>query len=352
MNPRKVKGTQLSKKASERRQSPSTPDRPEAESATDSPAKQNGDNSSAAVNGASTTTTQLKASIFSSGPIDPEFGAVVNQIEELLGAQVWLLVQSRQVHPMDAIPFDSLGFEVAESFKHFTAAFPKDKVALLIDSPGGDAKAAYQLAKTLRRQCQGFMAIIPRYAKSAATLLCLGAEEIVMSKSAELGPLDVQVMGEDREGYVSALDELQSLDRLNAFAQEAVDKHMQLLVNRSPMKIKTLLPEVHMFVTGMVRPLFEKIDVVHYTRMSRLLKVAEEYAFRLLLPKYTPDEAKAIARRLVHDYPEHGFCIDASEANDSIGLQVDVPSAELSGLLDRLLPHLSDTITIGRLENS
>ena len=115
-------------------------------------AKQNGGNSSAAVNVASTTTTQFRASIFSSGPIDPEFGALVNQIAELLGAQVWLLVQSRQVHPRDAIPFDSLGFEVAESFKHFKAAFPKDKVVLLIDSPGGDAKAAYQLAKMLRRQ--------------------------------------------------------------------------------------------------------------------------------------------------------------------------------------------------------
>lgn len=173
-----------------------------------------------------------------------------------------------------------------------------------------------------------------------------------MSGSAELGPLDVQVMGEDREGFVSALDELQALDRLNAFAQEAVDKQMQLLVNRSPLKVRTLLPEIHSFISSMVRPLFEKIDVVHYTRMSRLLKVAEEYAYSLVVPKYSHKAAKSIARRLVHDYPEYGFFIDAVEATERVRLDVSTRTNELSGLRDRFVPHLIDTIAIGHLEDS
>ena len=331
---------------------PSTQSPPHGELATDLNVRKNGGNSSATVSGASFTTTQLRASVFPRSPIDAEFGSLVRQIENLVGAQVLLLVQSRRIHPKQATPFDSLGFEIVEGFRRSIAALRGDKVVLLIDSPGGDAKAAYQLAKMLRRHWQTFEAYVPRYAKSAATLLCLGAEEIVMSGSAELGPLDVQVMGEDREGFVSALDELQALDRLNAFAQEAVDKHMQLLVNRSPMKIRTLLPEVHSFVSSMVRPLFEKIDVVHYTRMSRLLKVAEEYAYRLLVPKYSHEAAKAIARRLVHDYPEHGFFIDSVEATERVRLNVSTPTNELSGLMDRLVPHLIDTIAIGHLEDS
>ena len=266
-----------------------------------------------------------------------------------VGVPVWLLVQSRVIHPKDASPFDSLGPEVVNSFCLQKARLPEGKVALLVDSPGGDAKAAYQLGMLLKKRCGRFVAIVPRYAKSAATLLCLGAQEILMSADAELGPLDVQIVEIDREELVSALDEVQSLDRLSAFAQQAVDRQMQLLVNRSGMKIRTLLPDAHSFVSNMVRPLFEKIDIVHYTRMSRFLKVAEEYAVRLLVPHHSPDAAKSIARHLVHDYPEHGFLIAADEAKQ-VGLNVIDPSAELSKLMDQLVPHLSDMAAVGLLE--
>ena len=173
-------------RASEGRRPPTRQDRPNAELVIDSEPTQNDDNSSDAAGDRSIPPIQFKPSIFSSRPIDPQFGALVRKIEGLLGVQVWLLVQSRKVLPGDATPLDSLGFAVAESFRHFNAEASKGKVALLIHSPGGEAKAAYQLAKTLRGQCQGFVAIVPRYAKSAATLLCLGAERIVMSGNAEL----------------------------------------------------------------------------------------------------------------------------------------------------------------------
>lgn len=276
---------------------------------------------------------------------------MIKQVEKEVGVPVWLLVQSRVIHPKGASPFDSLGLEVVNSFCHQKARLPEGKVALLVDSPGGDAKAAYQLGMLLKKRCGQFVAIVPRYAKSAATLLCLGAKEILMSGDAELGPLDVQIMEIDREELVSALDEVQSLDRLSAFAQQAVDRQMQLLMNRSGMKIMTLLPDVHSFVSNMVRPLFEKIDIVHYTRMSRFLKVAEEYAVRLLVPQHSPDAAKSIARHLVHNYPEHGFLIAADEAKQ-IGLNVIDPSAELSNLMDQLVPHLSGMAAVGLLETS
>jgi ClpP class serine protease len=32
----------------------------------------------------------------------------------------------------------------------------------------------------LKRHCGGFVAVVPRYAKSAATLLALGADEIIL----------------------------------------------------------------------------------------------------------------------------------------------------------------------------
>ena len=41
---------------------------------------------------------------------------------------------------------------------------------------------------------------MPFWAKSAATLLCLGADKIVLGEHAELGPLDVQIYEEKKAG--------------------------------------------------------------------------------------------------------------------------------------------------------
>ena len=213
-----------------------------------------------------------------------EFASAVQELEASLKMPVWLLVQAQHEH-------SELNY-ISEKAKNVLFAAREyglernKKIALVIDSPGGDAQAAYQIAALLRRHCGGFTAVIPRYAKSAATLIALGADEIMLGEFGELGPLDVQVMNPDREERLSALDEIQSLERLNAFALTALDKAMFMLLNRTGMKIATLLPHVTRFATEMTGPLFGNIDVVRYTQMSRLLKIGEEYARKLLRGRF------------------------------------------------------------------
>ena len=42
----------------------------------------------------------------------------------------------------------------------------------------------------LRRHCGSFLALVPRVAKSAATLMVLGGADVYMGREAELGPLE------------------------------------------------------------------------------------------------------------------------------------------------------------------
>jgi hypothetical protein len=95
----------------------------------------------------------------------------------------------------------------------------------------------------------------------------------------------------------------------------------------------------------MTRPMFENIDVVHYTQMARILKVAEDYAVRLLRPKYSPKTAEGIARDLVQKYPEHGFVINAEEA-ESLGLKTMVLSSDQTNAVDALLPMLDANLAV------
>src|SRR5262249_4399900 len=100
------------------------------------------------------------------------------------------------------------------------------------------------------------------------------------------------------------------------------------------------------FVQGLVHPLFTGIDAVRYTQLSRTLKVAEEYAVRLMEPRLGREKAVDIANRLILAYPEHAFAIDYDEIK-SIGLDVEEASGPVSDILDEMVPMLSHVSAIG-----
>lgn len=286
-----------------------------------------------------------KASIFLSPceTLPNEFAESIIALEKSLDAEVWLIVHKGEGR------FGSIDDELKKAiFDSKSTINPNKSIALLIDSPGGTAKSAYQIANIFRKHCNGFIAFIPRYAKSAATLLILGANKIIFGKYAELGPLDAQYHDPEREANASALDEVQALERLHAISMEAVDQTMFLLIGRTRKKVDTLLPLVMKFVSDEMRPLFEKIDTVHYTLMSRVLKVAEEYAIRLLQPKYPREQALIIARSLVEKYPEHGFVIDDKEIHE-LGLEIEKPNPEQENIIDIIMPFLDGMTIIGRI---
>ena len=68
-------------------------------------------------------------------------------------------------------------------------------LALVINSPGGIGLAAERMINVCKTHSGTgeYMAIVPNKAKSAATMVCLGASKIIMGKTSELGPVDPQV---------------------------------------------------------------------------------------------------------------------------------------------------------------
>jgi hypothetical protein len=275
-------------------------------------------------------------------PLPTEFGKTIESLESSIGMPVWLLLQRDE---------DEIDESVVDLFWNKREELPsQSSVAVLIHSVGGYTESAFRLAKLLRHRCGSFIAIVPRYAKSAATLLALGGAEILLNEEAELGPLDAQIMDLDREEYSSALDEVQTLERLLAFALDALDQTMMFLLTRTGKKMETILPHATMFVAELAKPMFEKIDVVHYTQRARDVKVAEEYAIRLLRPRYSKDDAEQIARHLVEKYPEHGFVIDHDEpAHVDFKLQLKKPSTEQVNMLNSLVPYLGKQLILGRV---
>jgi hypothetical protein len=286
---------------------------------------------------------ELRFSITGPKP-SPQLVEAIEAIERSFNAEAWFLVHGRDAQSR----FSMLNQHVYEAFFSQRAAFTGKRVVLILDSPGGHAGPAYKISSLLGRRAEHFVVVVPRYAKSAATLLALGAHELVMCEDAELGPLDVQIVDPDREAVASALDEVQALERLQAAGLQALDQAMTLLIGRTRKRVDTLLPISLKFVAETMKPLYENIDVVHYTQWSRMLKIAEEYAIRLLQRQYGRHDAERMARQLVECYPEHGFVIDGDEAR-ALGLKLTDESKEISSKLDSLIEILSSQTILGRL---
>ena len=297
------------------------------------------------------------ASIFpgESSPLDPVLGSQLAKLKASLGMPVWLVIQADD----HDTPYPHLADSLVRGFRRVKNDLPAGKeIALVVNSSGGEARVAYQLARLIKRRCGTYTAVVPDYAMSAATLLALGASSILMGPDASLGPLDAQIWDPDTEKYGSALNEVQALERLRAFALESLDAAMFLLVGRTGKRVSSLLPDVVNFVGSMMHPLLAEIDVVHYNEQARILKVAEEYAVRLLggaqttpvgHPLEPRDSAREIASALVERYPEHGFPIDQEEAR-RLGLPVSDLTDEQSSLLEALWPTLQGTTAIGEFQ--
>ena len=66
----------------------------------------------------------------------------------------------------------------------------KDRIELFLYTRGGTLLTAYTIVKMIREYTKNFNVIIPFRAHSAGTLIALGANQIVMTKLGQLGPID------------------------------------------------------------------------------------------------------------------------------------------------------------------
>ena len=102
-------------------------------------------------------------------------------------------------------------------------ADPAADLHLLLNSPGGEGETAIRLVRAAQSRCRELTVIIPDQAKSAATLLSLGAHHILMSPMSDLGPIDPQLPGDGE--LVAAKDIIAAVDNAAQKVQEAPETY-------------------------------------------------------------------------------------------------------------------------------
>jgi hypothetical protein len=223
---------------------------------------------------------------------------------------------------------------------------PKRKNAFLIlTTTGGDPDAAFLMARCLQRAYGRYSVYIFGPCKSAGTLIVVGATEIVMADSAELGPLDIQI-GKDDELFVrsSGLDLTESIRYLRDLASDLFLQQFVRLKAGSSITTKTAAEIAQGLALGVVSPILNQIDPLKLGEMQRSMRVARDYG-KLLNKDF--DELD----RLITNYPSHGFVIDREQAK-SIFKNVRPPAdteMDLNEKLGYIASHASSEAVIEML---
>lgn len=88
-----------------------------------------------------------------------------------------------------------------EAFMEVVHGLPTDvPLDLMLHSPGGSAEAAEAIVSYIRGRFPGLRVIVPVAAMSAATMVAMAGDEIVMAAHSQLGPIDPQLMLQTTEG--------------------------------------------------------------------------------------------------------------------------------------------------------
>ena len=113
-------------------------------------------------------------------------------------------------------------------------ADPSRNLHLLLDSPGGDGETAVRIVRAAQARCRELTVIVPNQAKSAGTLLLIGAHHILMGPTSDLGPVDPQFPSPEGTGLYSAKDLIAAVDQAEAAIAanpESYPLHVSLLSN-------------------------------------------------------------------------------------------------------------------------
>jgi hypothetical protein len=190
------------------------------------------------------------------------------------------------------------------------------RLYIFLKSGGGTGQASLRLVSLLRQHCEELVALVPLECASAATMIAIGCDRILMGPMAYLTAVDTSLshalspLDRDNDRVSVSLDELTRVIRLWRAEQTGAKENPYM----------ALFQHVHPLVIGAV----DRAE-------SLSIMICKE-----LLAHHIADEATAerIAQTLNSKYPSHNYPILSAEAV-KIGLKVErMPSIVNDRLLD------------------
>lgn len=243
---------------------------------------------------------------------------IIKKIEELRGSKVITYITSDRQGPvnarvaMDIIPIIS---------SHLRKIGKQEKIDLILYSAGGDTMVPWRLVSMIREYCDKFSVIIPYKAHSAATMISLGADEIIMSDMSELSPIDPSTTN-----FFNPTDPQNPQNRIPISVEEVMS-YFDLAKNKFGIKNDEDLTKIfNKFMES--NPAIHPLALGNVNRTHNLIKIL---AKRLLKSHNAPikeDEIEKVIEFLTEKLYSHQYYIGRKEAKDDLGIKTVINAEE------------------------
>lgn len=188
--------------------------------------------------------------------------------------------------------------------KHLKRIGKKNKIGLFLFSAGGSIETPWPLVSLIREYCKNFEVVLPNKALSAATLICLGADKIVMTPYSYMSPIDPrghfklgnqnkQIQVEDVSSFIRFAKE-----KIGNTEQESLAEVMKILSAEIPPSILGSIYRTHF----LIRALAEKLLKTHAVKLE-------------------DHQIAALVENLTEKLFAHNHLINRREAKNGVGFK-------------------------------
>lgn len=220
--------------------------------------------------------------------------------------------------------------------KHLDTRGKQKRISLFLYSRGGDMITPLRLCKLIREYTDEFEVLVPYRAHSAATLICLGANKVVMGRSGELSPIDPSTGHpfnpidpsdpNKQRTFPISVEDLTAYFLLAKEKANVKDEHMVTVFNE-------LTNKIHPLALGNIY------------RGYRMIRYLARKLLRLHMSK--DDNIDKIIKKLTEDLCIHGYLITRDEAKEDLGLDIEFPKEELEEVMWKLYEQYEIIMELG-----
>jgi hypothetical protein len=263
--------------------------------------------------------------------------ALIQKLEERRGSRIISYIAGDRQPGLET----QIGMDVFPFFYDILVRMGKrEHIDLVLYSTGGATMAAWGLVNLLREFCDKLCVLIPFKAQSCATLLALGANEIVMTRTGQLSPVDPTV----------------------------TSPFNPILPNQPPGAPPTFLPVSVEDVIGFMKLIREEAGISTEENLTKVVQILAEKVNPLALGSVhrAKEQIRMLARKLLsfHMGPEeqakidsivaaltrelfsHDYVIGRREAKEVLGLKVSDCEEALEKLIMELFQSYSSDMQL------
>lgn len=236
---------------------------------------------------------------------------LISTLEKARGSRIISYITSDRPGPVNA----RVAMDVIPVFsKQLRSIGKMDKIDLFLYSTGGDTMVPWRLVSMMREYCKHLSVIVPYKAHSAATMISLGADEVVMSDLSELSPIDPSTAN------VFNPQDPKNQNNKIPISVEDVMAYYDLAHNKFGIKGDDELTRVfNKFVEA--NPQIHPLALGNVNRTYNLIRLLARQLIKSWNTPMKDDQIERVVEQITEKLYSHQYFIGRKEAKETLGIQ-------------------------------